>query len=129
MIETRRAGFLNTFFACRRDFSDAMAELFSPEDADALQGTRRLRLLDPDVVSVSQLNVPIQFSSGHNSIDFVDDDESCAEIKLMNAYVSCSQDWEQLHFLRNAAVGITVRIRVCCRPSSRGAVHPFHRLS
>ncbi len=106
-----------------------MAELFSPEDADVLEGTRRLRLLGRDFVSASQLNTSIQCSSGHNSIDFVDDDESCTEVKVMKACISCSQDWEQLHFLHNAAVGITVRIRVCCRPSRRDAVHPFHRLS
>jgi hypothetical protein len=106
-----------------------MAELFSPEDAGVLEGTRPLRLLGRDGASVSQLNSSIKCSSGHNSICFVDDDESSTEVKSMKAFISCSQDWEQLHFLHSAAVGITVRIHVCSTPSRREAVHPLRRLS
>lgn len=76
----------------RRDFNDAMAELFAPE------------------ITASQPTFSSFASQSSATACVVCDDENSSEVKAMEAFISCSQDWEQLRSLSSAAVGITVRM-------------------
>ena len=77
---------------CRRDFNDAMAELFAPE------------------IAASQPTLSSFAPQSSATACFVRDDENSSEVKAMKAFINCSRDWEQLRCLSCAAVGITVRM-------------------